>query len=405
MRALFLCNSAFLGGAERYTVTVVRELSRRGHQIVVAAPEDSGVLLAARSMSGVTGLATALGPKLSKRSAVETALRWRSYRSGLRALLATAMDRYGVEVLHAQFKKEQLLASRLAASLGIPVVWTEHGPLPRALTALSPARALYRRSAVRTQRILCVSEAVQSDLLSHGVPPDRLELCYNGVDLSGLRSTVDRTTLRTRLGVGPDELVVGAVSRLVPLKGLTYLLDAIPSVTTAFDNARFVLVGDGPEQEALQRQARELGIWDRITFTGFREDVGDLLSAMDLFVTPTLAEGCPLSVMEAMSLAVPVVASGVGGIPEVLHQGAAGVLVPPRDTEALVVAIGDLLRDAPRRARLGEAGRARVRERFTVERMMDQTERVLQEATARSRSRRERRARERRRPTAPASFR
>lgn len=380
MRPLFLCNSDYFGGAEGYSLALAKALSHRGHGPVMGVTPGSRMWTEAQTLDGVDVLPLDIGGKLSKGTAVDMAVHWRRYRGALSRLIARAVAQYKVDLVHAQFKKEQLLLPAALGGRTLPVIWTEHGPLPDALAGLPPARALYRKAASLTQRIICVSDAVRQNLTFHGVPVDRLRVCHAGVDRSSLESKRERASLRTALGIAPDEFLVGAVSRLVPLKGLKHFVEAATIVARDLPEARFLVVGDGPERAALEAAARAAGVDQRMVFLGYRQHVGDVLDALDLFVSPSLAEGLGLSIVEAMLLNVPVVASNVGGIPEVLDHGNAGVLVPPGDSSGLAAAIRALLKDPGERRRLAAEGRERARSRFTLERMVDGTEGYLLDA-------------------------
>jgi glycosyltransferase involved in cell wall biosynthesis len=186
--------------------------------------------------------------------------------------------------------------------------------------------------------------------------------------------------VRGELGLGADEPTVGIVSRLARAKGYVYLLDAVPELVTRFPGVRFVIVGDGPERGPLEAKVEASGVADNVIFAGHRTDIDRILCAFDVFACPSLAEGMPYSVMEAMRAGLPIVASRVGGLPELLADGEAGVLVEAGDHKALAAAICDLLSDEAARATLGAAAHARVSEAFSLESMIDCTERVFEEA-------------------------
>jgi glycosyltransferase involved in cell wall biosynthesis len=168
------------------------------------------------------------------------------------------------------------------------------------------------------------------------------------------------------------------VARLESQKDHATLIEAVPRVP----DARFVLVGEGGERRALESRARALGVSDRVRFLGLRGDIADLLAISDVFVLPSLYEGLPLSILEAMAAGKPVVASSIPGIDEVVVDGETGLLVPPRDPAALAASIRLLLTDSDLRVRLGDAGRERVHGTFSLERMVEGVVAVYQEALA-----------------------
>jgi glycosyltransferase involved in cell wall biosynthesis len=200
----------------------------------------------------------------------------------------------------------------------------------------------------------------------------RIEVVYNGVALDGAGRTA---SLRAELGIPADAPLVGEIGRLCDVKGQRELIEALVQVP----EARAVLVGGdleqgGAFQASLEHEAERLGVRDRVVFTGRREDAHGLLAELDVLALPSWTEGLPLVVLEAMAQRRPVVATPVGGTPEVVVDGETGLLVPPRDPDALAAALRRLLADAGLRRRMGEAGYERVREHFSAEAM---TRRVL----------------------------
>jgi len=196
----------------------------------------------------------------------------------------------------------------------------------------------------------------------------------NGVDVERFAPRPPDEALRSSLGLPSRAPLVVAVSRLNPMKGIDDLLKAAALLEGRFDEARFVIVGDGASRRDLEEQARLLGLAGRVLFTGTRLDVAAILSQAAISVAPSLSEGLSNVVLESMAAGVPVVATRVGGTPELLEDGVTGLLVPPCDAPALAVAIGRLLEDEPLARRLGEAARARAVDRFSMQHMVRQTE-------------------------------
>ncbi len=376
MRILFLCNSHVWGGAEKYVVDIARGLAGRGHDCRIAAPQATPLFDAALAQRTPV-LPLDIGPKLGRRTAHESARNWRRHRATIDDFLGRCIEQHGIQAVHVQFKKEQLLATAAAARRGVPVLWTEHDRLPSAFARLPFAMTMYRRAAALTGRIVCVSGFVVENLAGHGVRRERLELCYNGIavgrtDIAGDRH--DRALVRSRFGIGPDDVVVGTTSRLMRIKGHRDLLAATPALLARFPDLRLLIAGDGPARRKLERQARRLGIGERVHFTGHTHDVRPLLAAMDIFAAPSRSEGMPFSVLEAMAARLPVVGTRVGGIPEALGAGSAGSLVHAGDIGGLTAALAPLLGDEGLRRHLGSAGHERVLSLFTTQRMIEGTE-------------------------------
>jgi glycosyltransferase involved in cell wall biosynthesis len=176
--------------------------------------------------------------------------------------------------------------------------------------------------------------------------------------------------------------VVGNVAALVPHKGQRYLIEAARQVVQHMPDVRFVILGEGELREQLERQVHEHHLQKHVLLPGFRTDVIGCIKGVDLFAMSSVTEGLGTSLLDAMACARPIVATTAGGIPEIVEDGATGVLVPPRDHTALADAIVRMLSDAALRQRIGNAGLARVSERFTVDRMVDETAKVYERVTA-----------------------
>ncbi len=166
------------------------------------------------------------------------------------------------------------------------------------------------------------------------------------------------------------KVIIGTAGRLLPLKGFVYLVRAVASLRVEFPNLVLEIAGSGPERAALEREAERLGLSDGVRFLGWVEELAAVLARWDVFVLPSLEEAFPIAVLEAMAAGLPVVASAVGGIPELVEDGRTGWLVPPADARLLAERLRALLLDASQRRALGEAGQARARDHFSLERMV-----------------------------------
>jgi glycosyltransferase involved in cell wall biosynthesis len=223
-------------------------------------------------------------------------------------------------------------------------------------------------------RYLTVSESVRGVLVRDGVDPARIRVVHSGVDPERFRgSSPDRRSKLLREWKLPDGIpLVGCIGALVRNKGIRYFVDAAASVLRTRDCA-FVVVGEGELYDELSRRALDSGLGPRFRLVGFRSDVGDILSALDVFVLPTLEEGLGTSLLDAMLLERPTVATQVGGVPEVIRSGSNGLLVGPGDAPALARAIEALLADPKAARRYGEEGKKTVLESFSVDAMVEKT--------------------------------
>ena len=204
-----------------------------------------------------------------------------------------------------------------------------------------------------------------------GIPEERIRVIYNGVDAQVYHPAApdERVAARALLGIPATGTVLMAVGSLKPLKGMDVLLRAAAPELRTGDDVRLVLVGEGPDRAALEGLARELGVGDRAVFAGLRDDVETMLRAADLLVLPSHTEALPTVILEAMATGLPVVATRVGGVPELVEPDRSAVLVPPGDEAALREAIHRVLVDSSLQRALGARGREIVEEKFRVEAM------------------------------------
>ena len=366
MKVVHLVYGERLAGGETVALQLARAAAARGDEVSFATVRRGGFA----EIAGAQGFR------------VEHVDVSRTFRVG--GLLALRRLLRGADLLHTHTQLAPNVLGRLAARLArVPVVSHVHienyfrpNPLARLVH-----RTLDNVTARLCARILVVSEGTRRAFERQGYPREKLEVVYNGVELPEPANG----DLRSQLGIPADAPVVAEVARLAEVKGQRTLIDALARLP----ETRAVLIGDDLELDGRYRSALELyaverGVADRVVFTGFRDDAADLAGGADVVVLPSSIEGLPVVLLEAMARARPVVATPVGGTPELVDDET-GVLVEPGDAGALAAALDALLRDPDRRRRLGAAARRRVEERFSAEAM---TRRVLEiyDEVARSRS-------------------
>ena len=288
------------------------------------------------------------------------------------------------DIVHTHSSKAGFVGRLAARMAGVPrIVYTPHGHVFQGYFSAPVTRsfiAMERLAARWTDRIITLTDAEAQQHLALMIGrPTQFVTIPSGIDLDAV---VAATPVRLAL----DGPVIGTVARLVPIKGHQYLVDAAPEILTRCPTARFVFVGEGESRRALEERVRTLGLEDRVLFTGYREDVPSLLAGMDLVVLPSLNEGMGRVLVMAMALGKPIVATRVGGVPELLADGEAGWLVPPADSAALAHAVSNLLTDPQRGRSLAEAGRLRVA-RYSAQAMVESLGRLYREVMADGRSR------------------
>lgn len=294
------------------------------------------------------------------------------------ARLAELFRRERVELVHCHNRKALLyggLASALAPRTRL--VYTKHGA---SHWEGGPTELLGRFAMRRSRAVVAVSRDIERGVLDgKWAHPSRLHTVLNGVDLEQFHPAEDQDALRRSLGITPGVPIVGTVARLSPEKDQATLLRAFAELGSVLPDARLLIVGDGVLRPDLERLAGELGIAGRTYFTGERQDVAALLRAMDVFCLPSLTEGTSLTLLEAMATGLPAVVTAVGGNPEVVADGTSGWLVPPGKPEQLATALLRVLQDPVQARRFGEAGRADVRSRYSMQAMVERYAGIYQQ--------------------------
>lgn len=291
----------------------------------------------------------------------------------------------GFTVVHSHEYKSNLYGCIAAWLAGAQRVASVRGYTDRTL-----ALRLYKRFDLLTlhafDRIIAVSEHLRQWLIRYGLPAARIVTAHDALDLALFtRNAATRAEVRCRFGIRDNQFVIASVGRLSPEKGHRCLLKAARSILSEYPDTRFVIVGDGPLRGQLEQQARSLGISTAVTFAGYQADVAGFLGASDLFVLPSLREGTPNALLEAMALAKPVVVSRVGGVPEIVQDAKTGFLVPPQDPASVAQAVLTLMRDPNRAVDMGQRARQVIEQDFNVQRLARQMVALYHELLAEAR--------------------
>ncbi len=371
------------GGMREHVLNLLAGMDRGSYHPAVAFPPDPGWEERLRRL-GVPAFSLPIAPGLSPARDLEAVRRLRC----LIVQLAPAL-------IHCHGAKAALVARLAAAAplrqqpgapraVATPVVYTVHGPSAPG----SPARAWLadlaeRRLAPATAAFIAVSRPLGERVVrAWRVPPERVHVIPNGIDLGPFHRMPSRARARRALGLAPGRPAIGMAARLAPEKGADSFIRAAALIARRHGDIQFAVAGDGPERLRLERQAADLGLGDRIRFLGFQANIPVVLAALDVFVVPSRSEGLPLVLLEAMAAGRAVVATRVGGVPDVVADGRTGLLVPPHDPHALVLAAGLLLEDEVLRQRLAAAARRHVQRCFTRDLMVERTTAVYRSLLA-----------------------
>lgn len=357
-------------GGEAQTLMLAEGLARRGHRSMIAAPEGSALAERAEAEGLPLSLLRPRGGEVNIAS--------------IRAL-RRAIRSFAPDLLHYHTSHAISLGSfAVGVRRGTPAVATRR--VSFSLKRNPFARIKY---TARVDHLIAVADEVRWVMISKGVPPEMISVVHSGIDLSRFDLAPEGEGLRVPWGFSEANLVVGSVGHLAAHKGHEHLVDAAPLVLARRPEARFVIVGEGARRAFLEERIREMGLQERFLLPGFLDDVVPALRAFDLFVLPsTGGEGSPAVVKEAMACGVPVVASGLEGVREIVRDGRDALLVQPGQPEALARAILHLGSGGELRDSLVENGRLRVREfsvERTVERNLEVYRRVLSRRGRRSR--------------------
>ena len=216
------------------------------------------------------------------------------------------------------------------------------------------------------RKVIAISEAIAAVLRERGIEDVRLEVIRSAVDTEAFSQKRDCAAMRHEFGLGEDTIAIAAAGQLIPRKGHRHLLQAMSALLPTHPQLRLVVFGEGYLNNQLRAQASALGLGDVVQFAGYRDDLDTFLGCFDLFVHPASAEGLGIAVLKASAAGLPVVACDAGGLPEAVADGETGLLVPPDDADALQQVIRTLLDDETLRERLGEAGRKRMQNEFSI---------------------------------------
>jgi glycosyltransferase involved in cell wall biosynthesis len=352
-RILYVIPTLDRSGAEKQLALLAARLPRPEFEAEVCALTRGGPYEAELRDAGIPVTV------LKKRLKIDPAAAWKLHH---------LLKRGRYDIVHTWLFAANWQGRAMALFHRVPVVIASERCADEWKGALE--RTLDRVLAPHTDAIVANSRAVCDFYLAQGIDQNKVVLIPNGI-VPGAAPTVNRATLLQQFDVPPDAQVLGFVGRLWVQKRVRDVIWATEVLRNIKPNLFLLIIGDGPERESILEFTRKIQLMHRVRFLGQRDDVPQLLSAMDILVQPSQFEGMPNSVMEAMNVGLPVVASDIPGTNELVVDGETGLLYPTGDTKALAIRLNRLLDDSVLRARLGQAGQCRVREEFSVVKMVD----------------------------------
>jgi len=349
-------------GGQNQVLLTVNGLRAIGHRAALVAHPDGE--LRRRATEGLELI------PIAPRAEMDLSAAWR---------LSRVVRRLSPDIVHAHDAHGIAMAA-LALSMGATSTIGAGGGAPVLVAARRVDFHLRGNSFSRWKHrqvdcFIAASEAIRQMLVADGVPADHAVTVHEGIDVDHVMAAPP-VNVHEAFWLPHDAPVVGNVAALVPHKGQRHLIDAAHLVVHEIPDARFVILGEGELRESLERQVRDHHLEKHVLLPGFRTDVLGCLKGFDVFAMSSVTEGLGTSLLDAMACSRPIVATRAGGIPEVVEDGVTGLLVPPRDHRALAQAIVGLLKDDALQRRMGAAGLARVKGRFTVERMVEGTAEV-----------------------------
>jgi glycosyltransferase involved in cell wall biosynthesis len=374
VRILHISSARSLGGGERHLADLANALTQRGHEVYAALPSRSPLREELSALPAQNIFSLRLRNALDIGSALELARLVREHR---------------IEIVHAHVARDYPLAALATRrNRRSKLIITRH--------VLFPLSKLHSVTLSHVARVICVSNAVKRVLSAQKIfNANKISVIPNGIDFRRLDASLenfDRDEFRKQMKIPPESLLIGTVGEIKKQKGHEDFLRAASLIARERTDAHFIIVGadstsTGEHRASLERLIAELNLTDRVHLTGWLDDVAPLLAALDAYVSASHTESFGLAIVEAMALGLPIVATATEGAQEIINSDDAGVLVPVSDVEAMASALLRLLEDANARKRTGTLARTTARTRFSLERMVDETEKAyleVQESESRS---------------------
>ncbi len=367
-KILYVIDNIEFGGGERVFSQIIRGLNKERFSVFVAS-NPGGIFEKKLMEVGIN---------------IDPLDMTHRYNIGTISQLKKIIKTRDVQIVHSQGGRADFFARTAARIANVPIIISSMAMLVEGYDVSILRKGLYilidRWTERWVNKFIVLSEAMRQSLIKrHKIPPENIVKIYNGIeieeynpDLKEVRNK--KLEVKRVLGLKNDVLVIGAIGRLVWQKGFEYLIRAAPEVLDKFPKARFLIVGEGPLKNKLILISEKLNVADRITFAGFRSDIKEILASIDVLAMPSLLEGLPMVLLEAMAMAKTIVATRIDGITEVLENDKTGLLVTAKNSHALAEAIVGILNDKAKANFFGQNAREVAKERFSVKKMVEEIE-------------------------------
>lgn len=347
IKVIHVLSDMKIGGAGSWLLNLLRSINKEKYDIKVVLP--SGSLLIAKVQ------------ELGFEAIPIEGMKDKSFDLSAVRLMLSIFRKEKPQIVHTHASLSARLAARFA---GVKIINTKHCIDSRKTGIKKLAGACMNN--LLSDSIIAVSTAVKQNVADNGVSESKISVIYGGISQVKELGSEERVLIRQRLGIAAEDLVVGIVARLTAVKGHKHFIDAAEIISRADDNVKFVIAGTGPNEQELKDIVAQRGLMDRFVFTGFIDNIYEILNIIDVNVISSLSEALCLSIIEGMCVGKPSVGTNIGGIPEVIKDGYNGFLVPVGDSDMLADAILKLIRNPELRKTMGEKGRELVAQNFTA---------------------------------------
>ncbi len=350
-----------IGGGEKYLLIFAKYLDRQRFTLDFILPERGALYERLQALG--------YSPKVIE---INRSLLSREVLSRLSEYLKSSSP----QIVHTHGARSNFYGRLASFRAGIPsVMSTVHNSIkdyPVSALRKSIYMKIEKYTASKVSLIVTVSDYLRQSLIrDYGIPEGIIETVYPCIDFRSIEATQSAAETRKSLSIPQSAVVITQAGRMTKQKGFECFIDAASKIRKNYDNTYFLFAGDGPERESLEERCRERGIYEKCLFCGFRDDMGNIMQASDIVVSPSLSEGFPVTMLEAAYFEKPVIASNVSGIPEFICDKVNGILIPPADSDALANALKSLICEEALRDKLGIEAKKKVSEKFSPDYMLD----------------------------------